>query len=241
MLRLQIQGNCAAALPICLDDLVDNDLCLGFPLFICILYGLCIGFFCHQIQTDLLDLQLLADGLNAGQGAVELREHRVNGPAGEHGLGDVVVAGVAVKDLGVVLTAQLEILADAGAAHQLEALGADGLGFLHYVRVQKAVLDVGEQGVLVAGDEDVDVVGVNDVHAHGGGTDLRIPQHHVVEQVGQLEAVYACGDAQAQAGNHHLHRVGTEVGGGLDDVVEHLALGAAGHDAQLLPLLHPGA
>ena len=93
----------------------------------------------------------------------------------------------------------------------------------------------------MAGDEDVDVVRVDDVHAHRGGTDHRVPQDHVVEEVGEHQAVYAGGDAQAQAGEHHLHRVGGQVGGGLDDVQKYLALGAAGHDPQLLPLLHPGA
>ncbi len=92
----------------------------------------------------------------------------------------------------------------------------------------------------MAGDEDVDVVRVDDVHAHRRGTDLRIAQHHVVEQVGQLEAVQAGGYAQPQAAHQHLHRVGAEVGGGLDDVVEHLALCAAGQDAQLLPALDTG-
>ena len=37
------------------------------------------------------------------------------------------------------------------------------------------------------------------------------------------------GHAQPQAGEEHLHRVGAEVGGGLDDVVEDLPLRAAGH------------
>ena len=199
-----------------------------------------VGLLGHHVQADLLDLQLIADGLNAGQGAVELTEHRVDSAAGEHRLGDVVVARMAVEDLGVVCAAQLEILAYAGAAHQLEALGPGGLGLGHHVLVQQPVLDVGEQGVLMAGDEDVDVVGINDVHAHGSHADLWVAQDHVVEQVGQLEAVQARGDAQAQAGDHHLHRVGAEVGRGLDNVVEHLALRAAGQDAQLLPALDAG-
>ena len=236
----QVHGHRAPAGLVGGDDLVDDPV----PVLLAGLVAegdvLRVGFLGHHVQADLLDLQLLADGFNAGQGAVELREHRVNGPAGEHGLGDVVVARVAVENLRVVGPPELEVLAHAGAAHQLEALGSRSLGLGHYVLVQEAVLDVGEQGVLVAGDEDVDVVGVNNVHAHGGGTDLRVPQHHVVEEVSELESVEARGHAQAQAAHQHLHRIGAQIGGGLDDIVEYLPLGAAGHDAQLLPALHPG-
>ena len=236
----EVHGHIAPAGLVGRDDLVDDPVAVRLTGLIVEGDVLGVGLLGHHVQADLLDLQLVADGLDAGEGAVELGQHRVDSAAGQHRLGDVVVPRVAVKNFRVMSPTQLEVLAYAGAAHQLEALGANGLGLLHHVRVQKTVLDVGEQGVLVAGDEDVDVVRVDDVHAYRSGTNFRVAQHHIVEQVGQLKAVQPGGYAQPQAAHQHLHRVGAEVGGGLHDVVENLALGAAGHDAQLLPLLHPG-
>ena len=87
---------------------------------------------------------------------------------------------MAVENLSVVGAPELEVLPHAGTAHQLKALGPGGLGLGHHLLIQEAVLNVGKEGVLVAGDQNIDIVRVDDVHPHRGGANLRVAQDHVV-------------------------------------------------------------
>ena len=240
MVRQQVQGNLATALLVGADDLVDDGVAVRLPVGKDEGAQLGVGLLGHVVQADLLDLQLVADGLDAGEGAVKLGEDRVDGAGGQHRLGGVVVAGVAHKHLLVMAAPQLEILPHTGAAHQPDPLGAGGLGLGGDILLDQPLLEVGKGGVLVTGNHHIDVRGIDHVQAHRGGADLRLAQHHVVEQIGEGQAVDPGGDAQLQAVEEHVHRIGVQVGGALHHALDNLRVGAAGQDAQLLPLGIPG-
>ena len=82
----------------------------------------------------------------------------------------------------------------------------------------------------------VDVVGVDYAEADRRGAQLRLAEHHVVQKVRQREAVEAGRDAELEAVQQHIHRVGVEVRRALDDALDYLGVRAAGEDAELLPV-----
>ncbi len=105
----------------------------------------------------------VADGLDSGQGAVELGEHRVDGAGGQNRLAGVVVARVAAENVLVVHAAQLEVLAYARRCSPPG--GSPGAGFFLRapdLALAQLFLEMNKDGVLVARDHDVDVIRGND-------------------------------------------------------------------------------
>ena len=122
MLREQVQFYLTAALPVSFHDLINDFFTLCRTVLKIKFHQLCIGLLCHIIQADLFDLQRIADGLDSGQRAVKLRQYRINGSCLQNCFTGIIVSRMTVKDLGVMASAKLKILAHTGAAHQLEAL-----------------------------------------------------------------------------------------------------------------------
>ena len=226
----------AAAVLVGFEHLVDDSVGVGFARLEYEGHILGVGFFRHVVEANLLYVERVAYRLDAGQRAVELGEHRVDSAGRKHRLRGEVVARVSDEDFCVMRAAQLQVLADAGAADEAEALRARGLRLGLDLRRHELVLKVGEAGVLVSRYHNVDVVGVDYAEADGRGTQLRLAEHHVVEQVRQREAVEARRDAELEAVKQHIHGVGVEVRRALDDALDYLGVRAARQDAELLPV-----
>ena len=90
--------------------------------------------------------------------------------------------------------------------------------------------------MLVASYHNVDVVGVDYAEADRRGAQLRLAEHHVVEKVRQREAVETGRDAELEAVQQHIHRVGVEVRRALDDALDYLGVRSARQYAELLPV-----
>ena len=133
VVREEVHGHTAPAGLVGGDDLIDDPVAVGLTGLIVEGDVLRVGLLGHHVQADLLDLQLVADGLDAGEGAVELGQHRVDSAAGQHRLGDVVVPRVAVENLRVMGAPKLQILAYAGTAYQLKTFGSCFFCFFFYM------------------------------------------------------------------------------------------------------------
>ena len=236
MLGHEAQLDPAAAALVGFEHLVDDSVGVGLARLEDEGHILGVGFLRYVVEAYLLDVERVADRLDARQSAVELGEHRVDGAGRKHRLRGEVVARVSDEDVGVMRAAQLQILTDAGAADEAEALRASGLGLSLDLRRHELVLKVGEAGVLVSRYHNVDVVGVDYAEADRRGTQLRLAEHHVVQKVRQREAVEPRRDAELEAGEQHIHWVGVEVRRALDDALDYLGVRAARQDAELLPV-----
>ena len=221
----------AAAALVGFEHLVDDSVGVGFARLEYEGHILGVGFFRHVVEANLLYVERVAYRLDAGQRAVELGEHRVDSAGRKHRLGGEVVARVSDEDLGVMSAAQLQILTDAGASDEAEALRARRLRLSLGLRRHEPVLKVGEAGMLMSSYHNVDVVGVDYAEADRRGAQLRLAEHHVVQKVRQREAVEAGRDAELEAVQQHIHRVGVEVRRALDDALDYLGVRAARQDA----------
>ena len=94
-----------------------------------------------------------------------------------------IVCVKTVRCLRLLHVIELSVTAD-----EVEALGASSLGALGGLRGDECLLEVDEEGVLVADDHDVDVVGVDDAQADGGDANLGLAEEDVVE-VGRIIAI----------------------------------------------------
>ena len=114
---------------------------------------------------------------------------------------------MSVKDICVVCAAKLQILPYAGTAYQLKAFGSCRFCLCHHILVGQTVLDMGEERMLMPGDHDIDIIRIDHVQSHRRQTDLRLSQHNIIQKVRKGQSVKSCGDAKAQTGHQHIHRI----------------------------------
>ena len=146
---------------------------------------------------------------------------------------------MAAKCFRACIFAHLEVLSNAGAAHNTDCLGAHSAGLLLRRRRNQRFLQMVEQRLLMASDHNIDALWINNPQAHRIKADLRFAQQNVVDQVGKHQTVNARGNPQTQALQQHIDRVGVQIRGSFDHGVEHFVLCAAGQDPQRFPFLHP--
>jgi hypothetical protein len=144
-------------------------------------------------------------------------------------------AGEAHEDV-VNLKALDELLAGLDGPHDVQALGAGGLGLLLHLRRVGGGDERGADHRLVAVDDDVDVLAVDDAEVDLDGMRLRRAEERVLGQLQRDLGAVGGGDPETQALERQRHVVAVDVGeaarGGVHALLEH----AAGHDAEFLPL-----
>ena len=111
---------------------------------------------------------------------------------------------MAAEDVLVMNAPKLQVLAHTGASHQPESPGPCCLCQLLDLRLLKLFLEMDEDGVLMSGNHDIDVVRVNHPKANRGRGDFGLAQHDVIQQVGQHQTVYAGGNAQLETVKQHV-------------------------------------
>ena len=176
-----------------------------------------------------------AGGAEGRHGAVHVGGEHVEAAGGDGELLGQPVAGEADEDV-VDLEALDELLAGLDGADDAQALGAGGLRLVLGRRLMRGGDQGGADHRLVAVDDDVDVLGVDDAEV-----DLdrvrrrRAPQRVLGELERDLRAVGG-GDAEAQALEGEAHVVAVDVGEAARGGEHALVEDAARHDAELLPL-----
>ena len=180
VLRKQTQLHLAPAFLVGFHHRIHHPAANLFPAAKGELHQLRIGFFRHIVQADLLDFQSIADRLNPRKGAVKLGENRIDSSRSQHCLAGVIIACMPVKNVRIVDAPQLQILAHAGTSYQLKSLGAGSLCLLQLFRGGQTLLEIHKDGMLMAGNHNVDVIRIDHMQPHRGHADLRLAQHYVI-------------------------------------------------------------
>ena len=152
--------------------------------------------------------QVCAEGRH---GAVHVGGEHVDAAGGDGELLGEPVAGEADEDV-VDLEALHELLAGLDGADDAQALGAGGLGLLLGRRLVGGGDEGGADHGLVAVDDDVDVVGVDDAEVDLDGVRRGRAEERVLGELERDLRAVGGGDAEAQALEGEAHVVAVDVG-----------------------------